>query len=230
MYSDINDAMLGLSVWKKKRRACLKPLSMNIVYKPTFDADCYREAALYRFIELVESSFLLYRENFLVGAVVSARAAQETLAVIWFVNSKLEHLAKTKDIVHFSETMKRLVLGWSNDIEFPEKINVFKCIDSVDKSMKGSFRRHYEMLCEYAHPNFSGTFGAYAGVNNENLEVTLGEYPRSKKILKTHIESTLIMCVTLLNSVQKKYEEVINLALDVCQELHEEGKLKQQLL
>jgi hypothetical protein len=229
VYKNIDEAMLRLSDWKSNRRISVKPLSTNIAYKPTFEADYCREAAMYRFIELAESSFQLYNANLLIGAVVSARAAQETLAVIWFISSKLEYLAKTKDIAHFTEIMYRLILGWSNDSEFPEKINVFKCIDSVDKSLEGEFRKHYEELCEYAHPNYSGTFGAYAAPNHETLEVVFGDYPRSKKELKTYIESTLTICIFLLNSVQEEYEEVINSALNVCLELHQQGKLKEQM-
>ncbi|WP_447076943.1 hypothetical protein [Vibrio alginolyticus] len=229
MYNNIDEAMLGLSVWKKHLRTSVNPISKNIAYKPTFDADYYRESVLYRFIELTESAYVLYEKNLLVGSVVSARAAQETLAVAWFINSKLEHLTKTKDLNHFSEIMKRLIVGWSNDEEFPEKINVFKCIDLVDKVMEGKFRRHYEMLCEYAHPNYSGTFGAYGAPNHKTLEVTFGGYPRSSETLKSHIESTLIICISLLDSIQEKYEAVINSALDVCHELHENGTLKDQM-
>ena len=229
MYNNIEEAMLGLSVWKKHLRTTVSPISKNIACKPTFDADYYRESVLYRFVELTESAYMLYKANLLVGAITTARAAQETLAVAWFINSKLEHLTKTKDLSHFGGIMQRLIVGWSNDEEFPEKINVFKCIDSVDKALEGKFRMHYEILCEYAHPNYSGTFGAYGQPNHETLEVTLGRYPRSEETLKRHIESTLVICISLLESIQEKYESVINSALDVCFELHQEGKLKEQM-
>jgi len=221
--------MKGLSIWKNHRRSIVSPLSKNIAYKPTFEADYFREAAFYRFIELAESSYSLYKSDLLVGSVITARAAQETLAVIWFINSKLQHLSKTKDLSHFTDTINRLILGWSNDEEFPEKINVLKCIDSVDKALEGKFRRHYEMLSEYAHPNYSGTFGAYGEPNHEALEVSLGSYPRSRDTLLLHIEQTICICVALLDSIQEKYESVINAALDVCHELHDAGKLKEQL-
>ena len=224
MYKTLEEAMRGLSVWKEHRRNIVVPLSKNIAYKPTFEADYFREAAFYRFIELAESSYNLYKSNLLVGAVVTARASQETVAVLWFINSKLQHLSKTKDLAHFTDTMKRLILGWSDDEEFPEKINVFKCIDAVDKVMKGKFRKHYEMLSEYAHPNYSGTFGAYGNPNHETMEVELGVYPRTKKILEHHIESTLIISIELLGSIQENYEQDINAALDVCHELHDAGK------
>lgn len=229
VYNNINDAMLGLAIWKKRSRKIVKPLSKNIAYKPTYEADYYREAVLYRFIELAESAFQLYSSSQLIGSIVLVRAAQETLAVAWYINTKLEYLSKTKDLAHFSEIMERLIVGWSNDEEFPEKINVFTCIDSVDKTMEGEFRRHYEMLCEYAHPNYSGTFGAYGEPNHKTLEVTFGKYPRSEKILKRKIENTLIICISLLDSIQENYKEVINSALDVCHQLQDQGKLNEQL-
>ncbi len=145
MYKNIEQAMAGLSVWKKHRRTVIKPLSNNLAYKPTFEADYLREALMYRFIELMESSHTLYKAELLVGAVVSARSAYETLAVMWYLNSKLSHLVKTKDLKHFSERMRSLILGWSKDEEFPEKTNIMTCIKSVDKELEGTFGRHYDM-------------------------------------------------------------------------------------
>lgn len=63
MYNDIEEAMLGLSEWKKNLRTSVKPISKNIAYKPTYDADYYRESILYRFIELTESAYLLYKSR-----------------------------------------------------------------------------------------------------------------------------------------------------------------------
>ncbi len=226
MYNNIDEAMLGLSVWKKNRKKTIAPLSKNLAYKPTFDADVFREAAFYRFIELTESTYALYKSNLLIGSITTARAAYETLAVLWFLNTKLENLTKTKDISHFLETIRRLLLGWSTDDEFPEKINVLKCLDAVDKTMEGKFRRHYEMLCEYAHPNNSGTFGSYTAPNHSTLEVHFGAYLRNEDILKRHIQSTILISLEMLSHVQHNYENIINEALATCQELHAHGKLK----
>ncbi|TLM73198.1 hypothetical protein ACONUD_02320 [Microbulbifer harenosus] len=229
MHKDIDEVLVRLNTWGAHLRTTVQPLTKNIAYKPTFDADYYREAVLYRFIELAKSACQLYKSNLLIGSLVSVRAAQETIAVAWFINYKLDQFSKNKDLKHFSETVRRLILGWSNDAEFPEKINVFKCIDSVDKVLEGKFRRHYEMLSEYAHPNYSGTFGAYGSTNIDTLEVTFGSYPRSEKTLKRHIKSTLTICVSLLEMIQEKSENSFNSALDVCHELHEQGKLMDQL-
>jgi len=219
MYTNVEDAMRELSEWKLVIREKVSPLIRHKVYKPTFTADCYHEAALYRFIELAEATFNLYKSNLLVAAIVTARSAQETLAILWYLNSKLKSFSRTRDLDQLDKTLRRLMIGWAGDAEFPEKINVLNAIDAVDKVLGGKFRRHYNQLSEYAHPNYSGTFGAYAQPNHGTFEVTFGSYPRSQEELKALVESTLIILVTLLHSIQEDYELEVNKALKICYEL-----------
>jgi len=226
MHKTIDEAMVGLAEWKNNRKDVVESLSKSIAYKPTFEAGYLSEAILYRFIELAESTYELYKSNFLIGAVVTARSAHETLAVLWYLNIKLEHLVNTKNIDHFTETMKRLLMGWTKDEQFPERVNVLTMVDSVDKSLQLGFRRNYDMLSEYAHPNYSGTFGAYAKYE-DHFKVSFGCYPRNKYILEKHIENTLIICVSMLDFIQEKLELNYFAALDVCIELQEQGKVKE---
>jgi 5-bromo-4-chloroindolyl phosphate hydrolysis protein len=57
----------------------------------------------------------------------------------------------------------------------------------------------------------------------------LGAYPRSRETLEQHIESTLIICIQLLSTIEENYEQLMNAALDACHELHDAGKLKELL-
>jgi hypothetical protein len=91
MCKNLEEGMKGLSIWKKNRRDRVTPLLKNIAYKPTFHADTYREAVFRKFIELTESAYVLYNENQLIGAIVTTRAAQETLSVLWYLNTKLSN-------------------------------------------------------------------------------------------------------------------------------------------
>jgi hypothetical protein len=99
------------------------------------------------------------------------------------------------------------------------------CIDSVDKKfkIKGKFREHYDLLSEYAHPNNAGTFNVYGQVNLEFLEINVGLDKKSMLVMKSHVESTLMICITLLDNIQKEYEPVISEALEYCIELHKKG-------
>ncbi|RZQ52366.1 hypothetical protein C1E23_14550 [Pseudoalteromonas phenolica] len=230
MTDSVDTALLEILKLKKQRRKVVKRISNNIAYKPTFEADYYREALFYRFLELTESTHALYKSNLLVAAITTARSAHETLAVMWYHNSKLTHLIENKDLEHFSESMKRLLFGWSKTEEFPEKINVLTCIKSVDKKLEGSFGDFYDMLSEYALPNYSGALGVYSEPNFKTYEVLFGEYPRSKETLKKHIEDSIVLGVNFFEVIQSDYEKLFTEALEVCVELHKEGKLEINLM
>ncbi|MBQ4840154.1 hypothetical protein [Pseudoalteromonas luteoviolacea] len=216
MYKSLDEAIQGLLESKKQLRSSIKPPFNDIAIKPIFDCDFCREAILFRFVELSESAYHLYKSNLLVAAIVSVRAAQETIAVVWYVQTKLKSFTNNKDRSKFEKIVERLIFGWSNDEEFPEKINVLTCIDSVDKELGGAFRKHYNMLSEFSHPNYSGTFGAYAQPNHQTKEVVFGSYPRSKEVLERRIETTLIQCISMLHALQSEYESLYSTALDVC--------------
>jgi hypothetical protein len=228
VYKNIEHAMKGLAVWKKHRRNKISPLCKNIAFRPTFNADFYRESVFHRFIELVESTYTLYRSEQFLAAIITARSCQETISILNFINIKLEHLSKTEDLKHFVESFKRLTLGFCQDEEFPEKISVMTCIDSVDKKLEGKFRQHYNLLSEYAHPNYSGTFGVFGQPNHETLDVVISPTKNSISRMKKHVELTLMICLELLGTIQEVYEKQINVALETCIEMHEQGKLVEQ--
>lgn len=225
MYDTLEEAVKSLSEWKIKRKDELEPLVEKLAYRPTFNTDCHREAVFRRFIELAESTIVLHEKKLLIGAVVTARATQETFAVMWFINIQLERLSKTKDLSYFLLKMHRLSLGWSNREEFPEKINVLNCINAVDKLIGGGFRGHYDLLSELAHPNYSGTLSVYTKPDHESFKITIGSYPRSQKRLESTIEDTLIISISLLGYIQEKYDSVLEKALEICITLDEQGKL-----
>lgn len=212
--------------WKSIRRKVVRPLEKNIAYRPMFNVDFFREALLYRFIELAETTIILFRANHLVSAIISARSVQETLAMMWFVNDKLKSLSITEDLSTFLKKMDRLSFGWSGDDQFPEKINILTCIDSVDKIMEGSFRKNYDFLSEFAHPNYSGVIGAYTKPNHQTLDVDLSCYPRSMVRKKEIIVSTLSGSLLLLVPITETYETLIDKGLDVCISIHKQGELE----
>jgi hypothetical protein len=230
MYENITQAMTGIYAWKKHKRNVVTPIEKHIAYRPTYNLDFYRESVFHRLIDLFESTYSLYNSGQFLGSMVLARSVQETLSVLNFVNTILEKLVKSKDLSKFIERTNRLILGYCGDDEFPEKINIMDCIDSVDKNLRleGKFRQHYNLLSEYAHPNNAGTFSAYGQTNLEFIKVNVGPNKKSMLRMKKHIESTLMICITLLDTIQKGYEPVINGALEYCIECHENGELISQ--
>lgn len=214
-----------LTDMKNIKRSQVKPLMRNLSYRPTFNIDFYRESLLHRFVELLEGAITLIEKKNFLSAVVCARAAQETFSVIAYVSFKLKELENTKDLSSLLDTMHRLSFGWRNDEKFPEMINVLTCIDHVSKKLDSRFRRQYDRLSESAHPNCSGVLGAYSIPNHESLVVDIGLTPKASDRLASLVEATIGLCVILFQQIQLEFEERMNNTLEICIELHEEGRL-----
>ena len=167
----------------------------------------------------------MYKSNNFIGSAVCARSAQEAISVLWFINVQLEKLYKTKNLSTFLNKMKRLAFGFSKDEEFPEKLNILDCIDSVDKSADIGFRRNYNILSDYAHPNYSGTIGTYAKTDKNSLKVEIGPKVKSIENLKKIIQVTMDACLYMLTPLLDAYVDLLNKSQDVCIDLHEQGIL-----
>ncbi|NVC94846.1 hypothetical protein FC650_14585 [Vibrio natriegens] len=225
--SDMENTEKVVELIKAIKREKVAPLKLHLAYRPTFNIDCYREAVLHRFIELCEGALLLSKSGNNIAAVVTARAAQESFSVIAYLTFKLEVLEKDKDLGKLLNTMHRLSLGWKGDNEFPDMINVLTCIDKVSKKLDPDFRRLYDTLSENAHPNYQGVLGAYSTPNHDTQEVVMGMSRKSGERLSNLVVTTIQVCVLLFVHIQEEFEARMNCALDICIDLHEQGKLSQ---
>jgi hypothetical protein len=64
-------------------------------------------------------------------------------------------------------------MGSRSDPELPKAINVLTFVDRVDKDIEG-FRNQYDLLCEFAHPNWAGTVLLYSKLDIQNLWTDFG--------------------------------------------------------
>jgi len=219
---ELNKAISSIN---KIKRDSISPLMKNIAYRPTFNIDCYREAVLHRFVDLMKGAATSLENAQYISALISARAAQETFSVLAYINFKLERFESDKDLAALLDITKRLSIGWKGDAEFPEMINVLTCVDFVNKKLDPNFRRLYDILSESAHPNYSGVLGSYSLANHDTLEVKVGLNKDAEEGLYENVTSTILICSILFTNIQGSYESLLNKTLDICIELHEKGML-----
>jgi hypothetical protein len=225
---NLDDARATLSAYKELRKHMVKPASNYLVDKPNFELDYFKESVLYRFIELAEATFALLDVGNYLGAITTVRSLQETSCVMCYINELCQYVVENKELTHFTEGMHRLILGWKNDDEFPEPLNVLTLINKVDKKISG-YRKYYDILSEYVHPNWHGTMGLFARTGGKKLKVELGRYIRGKKILIKHIENALIISIDLLRFIESQYEDIVKKFVDTCHCINEKGELKNQI-
>ncbi len=153
------------------------PASISLQAKIPTKVLCYREAMIWRTEELTRSACHHFESDDLASAITLTRAAIEGIAATWYLKASVEKVVKSGSVGAFDERIMRLLLGSKNDISDLNAFNALDFIDSVDKASPG-FRRTYESLCEYAHPNWSGTSQLFSKVDHEQV---LTEFGRNKR-------------------------------------------------
>ncbi len=153
------------------------PASISHTAKIPFKVMTYREALLHRMTELSDTAIELYKAgNKAISFMLITRAAHETFSLLYVLNNKVGSVVKAESIGDFDDYIMTHTFGYrmkEND-NLPTMPNILKSIDKVDKILDGHFRRTYETLSEYCHPNCSGVHQAYVKIDKENFLAYIG--------------------------------------------------------
>jgi len=212
----------------------ISPLDSGIEYKILHQLDCVREALAYRYFELLNSSYELYKcEKFISGLCLS-RTALETLSVLLFINIKLNKFVNGKDVKALFYFVEKLMIGHSsqnrNTSVKVESINVMKFINEADKKID-NFRSLYDTLSEYSHPNYLGSTEAYSHLSSTDMSVFFSNsYKTSNINLSESLGSTLKSLVGIhWLEVQEPYGDLYEKSLDIFMGKGAAGKLRSEL-
>lgn len=172
----------------KKRLTLAKELTTNITEclpkevdaraftlesKIPFKATSLCEVLIHRIAELASIAVDLYEKDKLVSAFVITRAVIETVAMIYWLHEKVAEFLVSKDIQELDEFLTRAMLGSRDGTTNLESYNVLTAVDRADKEFPG-FRKSYDHLCEFIHPNWCGALGSYGKIDRERFKLRLG--------------------------------------------------------
>jgi hypothetical protein len=158
----------------------IEAAALTIESKLPFKALSIREVLLHRMASLCSAAVDLFEQKRVIPAVILTRAIVETVAVLFVFNERLERFMKDekKNIDEIDDFLTRCLVGARNNPDIPTPTNILAFIDRVEKTVPG-FRDVYDALCECAHPNWAGTFGAFGEIDKEKHELRLGPAERS---------------------------------------------------
>ena len=140
-------------------------------YKPVGNTHMLREALIWRQEELSRGALEAIERNDGVTGALITRAAMETTAALIYLHGLVKGAIEGGMSDDLAEKLAGFLVGSKIWEENPGPVHVLKMIDAVDKLIPG-YRKNYEFLCEFAHPNWFGTLGAYGIINQEQLRVT----------------------------------------------------------
>ena len=152
----LNEATQRAALLSSSLPAIVDPASISWKAKTPYKIMCFREAMIWRMDEFARVSCNLYAAEQIASAMKMTRGCTENAAVVWYLKETVQNAIDSGDVASVDERSMQLLLGSKNGVSTVTAINVLTFVDRVDKKVPG-FRRSYDDLCEYAHPNWSGT-------------------------------------------------------------------------
>lgn len=160
----------------------LSPEDVSTISKSALKAHIVRAVLLHRADELTKTALDLYQQHKLVSGLVVVRSAFETAALLYFVCKKLRDAVQTKNVDNIDETLMKVLFGQRRNGTEVRAVSILTAIDHLDKETridgKGCVRYLYDELCEFAHPNWSGTAGYYARMDSDSFFTTFDQEPK----------------------------------------------------
>jgi hypothetical protein len=148
--------------------------NVSDISKTALKAYLIRASLLYRYYDLAKNSKSLSKEGAVIPALILARAAFETAALLYYTYTKIDAAVETGGVSEIDDILMRIMFGErrqqiTEDANI-SAVNILTVMDLLDKEMEKlgvqGVRPLYDDLCEFAHPNFSGAFGGYATEDN----------------------------------------------------------------
>ena len=194
------------------------PCSISTVSKLPYKVMVIRESLLYRASELASASCCQYEEGNLASAVTLTRALAETVAVLNFLNVETKKIISTKSIIEFDKTVMKILMGSRKYDDLPQAINVITIYEKLDKlkEFSGAYDS-YKCLCEYAHPNWCGTFGLYAKTDYKRRITYFSKNARGEDVAYVTGLNSMIGSLCLLFYAYNQFADFMSDLIQVCE-------------
>ena len=152
----------------------------------------------------------------LAAAILLTRAAVETTAALWYLRNKVTAAVNAKSLGDLDTYLMWLSMGNRAWEELPAAINVLTFVDDVDKKVEG-FRKQYDSLSEYAHPNYLGTTALYSETDKENILVNFGPNARSAGSARTICIMNLSVALMIFEHAYNAFAELMPDFVSLCE-------------
>lgn len=214
----LEDARRNLALLEASLPRKVDGYALSSKTKLPFKALWFRDSLCWRMAQLSRSAFDSFENKKLASAILLTRASMETCAALWYLSEILERAVETQTLGEVDKHLVQLLLGTKDPHfgtdELPKAQNVLNYVDCVDKRITG-FRREYERLSEFAHPNWSGTVLLFSKPEPELGVAHLGENMRAEKESRLvglgNLASALEIFIMSYNSVAAVESDFIRL-------------------
>ncbi|MCE8537669.1 hypothetical protein KBY27_09385 [Ruegeria pomeroyi] len=185
-----------------------------ITPKVAFKLLAYREALSWRAVELGEAAESSIQSGNYLSGVVLTRSLLECAAAYHFLCKKLRKCIDADSVEELDEAAMKLLLGsrW-DDWEFGPT-NILTMIDGANKECPG-IRENYDLLSEYAHPNYSGVARIFSEPGDA-LGFRFGRYVRGRGLMALTATNSLTAALMLFEHYYNSSAELFPKIVQLC--------------
>lgn len=173
LMNEIRERLESLEASLPERLDAMAVSHSKLPWKPVL----YRETLRWRMAELGRAALENFERDCLAAAIILTRATVEGSAALWHLQGKVAAAIDANELADIDEYLMRLIMGSKTESTLPQAVNVLSFVDRVDKDIPG-FRHQYDVLSEYAHPNWAGTSLLYSKHDQERLVTDFGKNVR----------------------------------------------------
>jgi hypothetical protein len=194
--------------------------------KIPFKVLLYREALIWRMVELGRSAFQSFERDNLVSAIVLARAAVETSAALWFLCAKVTAAVESNALGDIDEYLMKMVVGTATsaseteaetaDRTLPRPVKVNAFLKQAEKDIEG-YSHQYGILSEYAHPNWAGTVLLYAKHDPATAVTAFGQNIRKGDSSKIIGVGNLRVALAMFERSYNRIADLIPNFIELCE-------------
>jgi hypothetical protein len=184
--------------------------------KIPFNALCCREGLIWRAEELARSACDSFEKQDMVAGVLLTRAFFETAAALWHLKETIERQLEKGIETDLDAQVLKVILGHRGGYNLPKAYNVLTFIDRLTETFPLT-RKKYDVMSEYAHPNWMGSAFPFSVIDREALVVTFGRGVRGGDY---HAKLGLVCLLDGLHVAELAYNGIADLMpkfIEVCE-------------
>ena len=181
-----------------------------------FKVHSFIEIMNLRMIDFSESAQILLKNDKVVPAASLIRSLFENAAITNRIAIAVEESLKNKKLTDdFDNLITRIKFGTRYDDEIVS-INVLTQIDKLDKQFNG-FRKFYDSLCEYTHPNWDGVEGSYSELDEKNRCTHLSKIITTEHAMTEYFKSCFLFVIIIFSGSAEWVRNKLQSFTELCE-------------
>ncbi len=166
----------------------------------------------HRIIDLSKKSLSLFKDDDYLPSAILIRSIMESASLVFLTQKKIKKVVETKELREIDDFLMKGIFGGRFEDLPVKSTNILTAIDHTDKEYD-NYRKMYDEMSEFVHPNWHGTFGLYCEIQS-NGKISLGKNVNQTppKFILNSLFVAITVLLTTFGNLSEDFNEFIRIA------------------